>query len=68
MIFIKNTFHKLTFPQKRVILKSPSSWGVSGALYQQPATVGVMLCPGFLPVRLPFISGDDVWVLRNGNL
>ena len=58
----------LTFFLKHAILKSPSSRGGSGALYQQSAIVGVMLCPGFLAVGLPFISGDDVWVLRNGNL
>jgi hypothetical protein len=59
---------QLTFFVKQDILRYPSSWGVSGALYQQSAIVGVMLCPGFLPVGLPFISGDDVWVLRNGTL
>ena len=26
-----------------------------------------MLCPGHLAVKLPCESGDDVWVLRNGN-
>ncbi len=58
----------MTFPRKHAILKSPSSWGVSGALYRQAAIVGVMPCPGSLVVGLPFISGDDVWVSRNGNL
>ena len=71
--FLKMNFRdsknqRLTFFPKHAILKSPSSWGVSGALYQQPAIVGVMLCPGFVSVGLPFISGDDVWVLRNGTL
>lgn len=62
------SFLRLTFYAKHDILKSPSSWGVSGALYQQSAIVGVMLCPGFMVVGLPFISGDDVWVSRNGTL
>ena len=54
--------------KKKDILKSPSSWGVSGALYQQSATVGVISGPGFLIAELPFISGVDVWVLRNRTL
>ena len=58
----------LTFKKKKDILKSPSSWGVSGALYQQSATVGVISGPGFLIAELPFISGVDVWVLRNRTL
>ena len=71
--FLKMNFRdsknqRLTFFPKHAILKSPSSRGVSGALYQQSAIVGVMLCLGSVAVGLPFISGDDVWVLRNGNL
>lgn len=58
----------LTFFRKHAILKSPSSRGGSGALYQQSAIVGVMFCPGFLVVELPLISGVEAWVLRNGNL
>jgi len=46
----------------------PSSWGSSGALYHQSAIVGVISGPGPFLVELPFISGVDVWVLRNRNL
>lgn len=42
------------------IIKAPSSWGGSGALYLQSAIVGVISGPGYLPVELPFISGVDV--------
>ena len=44
------------------------SRGVSGALYLQSAIVGVMLHGGLFLVELPFESGVDVWVLRDGNL
>lgn len=44
------------------------SRGVSGALYLQSAIVGVMLHGGLLFVELPFESGVDVWVSRDGNL
>lgn len=58
----------LTIKRKKDILKTPSSWGDSGALYQQSATVGVISGPGSLPVKLPFVSDVDVWVLRNRTL
>ena len=58
----------MTKCNKTVILKSPGSRGVSGTLYRQSAIAGVISCLGFLIVKLPSISGDDVWVLRNGNL
>ena len=45
-----------------------TSRGVSGALYLQSATAGVMPIRGLYPVELPSISGVDVWVLRNRNL
>jgi hypothetical protein len=51
-----------------VYLMRPHSRGVSGALYPQSATAGVMLCPGYYIVKLPLISGVDVLVSRNGNL
>ncbi len=44
------------------------SRGDSGALYLQSATAGVMPIRGLVLVELPFISGVDVWVLRNRNL
>ena len=46
----------------------PCSRGDSGALYLQSATAGVMPSRGSFAVELPFISGVDVWVLRNGTL
>ena len=50
------------------VIKFPHSRGVSGALYLQSATAGVMPIRGLYPVELPSISGVDVWVLRNRNL
>ncbi len=49
------------------VIKFPRSRGAGGALHLQSALAGVMLCPGHLAVKLPCESGDDVWVLRNGN-
>ena len=51
-----------------LLINLPCSWGVSGALYLQSATAGVISCLGFAFVELPFISGVDVLVLRNRNL
>ncbi len=52
----------------KVVFKFPRSRGVSGALYLQSATAGVMP-PLRIPIAwLPCISGVDVWVLRNRNL
>ena len=42
--------------------------GVSGALYLQSATAGVILIRGSFTARQPSISGVDAWVLRNRNL
>ena len=42
------------------IMESPSSWGGSGALYQQSAIAGVISGPGHSFVELPFISGVEV--------
>ncbi|GEM_PF-6591512 len=50
------------------VLRFPRSWGVSGALYLQSATAGVIFCLGYSIVKLPYISDVDVWVLRNKNL
>ena len=58
---------ELTNRIKNSILIKPCSRGVSGALYLQSALVGVMLDRGLLLVQLPFISGVEVRVLRNGN-
>lgn len=49
-------------------MKSPSSRGASGALYQQSAIAGVISCLGSLITELPFVSGVDAWVSRNRNL
>ncbi len=49
------------------ILKTPSSRGISGALYHQSAIVGVISCRGLPIAELPFVSGVDSWVLRDGN-
>ena len=49
------------------VIKFPRSRGDSGALYLQSALAGVMSYPGYVIAELPFVSGDDVWVLRNGN-
>ncbi len=48
--------------------ESPHSRGVSGALYLQSATAGVMPIGGFEIVKLPFISGVDIRVSCDGNL
>ena len=37
-------------------------------LYLQSAIAGVKLCRGQKLVRLPLVSGVDVWVSRDGNL
>ena len=50
---------------KNDILIKPRSRGSSGALYLKSALAGVIFCQGFLLAWLPFISGADVWVLRN---
>ncbi len=52
----------------KVVFKFPRSRGVSGALYLQSATAGVMQNRGSFIAELPFISGVDVWVLRNRTL
>ena len=52
----------------RMLIIFPCSWGVSGALYLQSATAGVISCLGLVTVELPSISGVDVLVSRNGNL
>ena len=52
----------------KCVIKLPCSRGGSGALYLQSAKAEVMACFGLFPVELPFISGVDVWVLRNENL
>ena len=62
---IKNT--ALTSFKKVSILRIPCSRGVSGALYLQSATAGVMLCLGRFVAMPPLISDVDVLVLRNGN-
>ena len=54
-------------PFDSIVIKFPRSRGAGGALHLQSALAGVMLCPGHLAVKLPCESGDDVWVLRNGN-
>ena len=64
----KKRRHSLTNRAKNVILKSPGSRGGSGTLNQQSAIAGVIFCRGFLIVKLPAVSGVDVWVLRNRNL
>ena len=66
---------RLTKPNKAVILntcetviKFPYSRGGSGALYLKSAIVGVIFRRGRFIVKLPLVSGVDVWVLRDGNL
>ena len=51
----------------KIVIKLPRSRGDSGALYLQSAPAGVMPCLGPFAAELPFVSGVDVWVLRNGN-
>lgn len=63
LFILKNAYKRL-----KNVINFPCSRGVSGALYLQSATVGVMSCPGFFVVELPFASGVDVRVLRNRNL
>ncbi len=58
----------LTKSQNAGILKTPCSRGSSGLLYLQSAIAGVMARRGLSFGLLPFISGDEVWVLRNGCL
>ena len=65
MSIFQGTDFKLTNLPKNSILNKPCSRGVSGALYLQSALVGVMLYRGLSLGQLPFISGDEVWVLRN---
>ena len=50
------------------VIKLPRSRGDSGALYLQSAPAEVMPCLGSVIAELPYVSGVDVWVLRNGNL
>jgi len=57
----------LTSRQKVSILRIPCSRGVSGALYLQSATAGVMLCLGRFVAMPALISDVDALVLRNGN-
>lgn len=54
--------------QNNYVTKFPCSRGASGALYLQSALAGVMFCLGYFVVEQPYISGVDVWVLRNRNL
>lgn len=58
--------HKIVCPG--YVITFPRSRGVSGALYLQSATAGVMQNRGFFIAELPSISGVDVWVLRNRTL
>ena len=58
----------LTNRSKKSILIRPCSRGISGPLYLKSAIAGVMSGLGLVPVWLPFISGVEVWVLRNGCL
>ena len=53
---------------RETVIKFPYSRGGSGALYLQSAIVGVIFRRGRFIVKLPLISGVDVWVLRDGNL
>ena len=57
----------LTSRQKVSILRIPCSRGVSGALYLQSATAGVMPCLGRFVAMPALISDVDALVLRNGN-
>ena len=52
----------------KFVIKFPRSRGDSGALYLQSAPAEVMPCLGSVIAELPYVSGVDVWVLRNGNL
>ena len=53
---------------RETVIKFPYSRGGSGALYLQSAIVGVIFRRGRFIVKLPLISGVDVWVLRDGSL
>ena len=53
---------------RETVIKFPYSRGGSGALYLQSAIVGVIFRRGRFIVRLPLISGVDVWVLRDEDL
>ena len=53
---------------RETVIKFPYSRGGSGALYLQSAIVGVIFRRGRFIVKLPLVSGVDVWVLRDGNL
>ena len=53
---------------RETVIKFPYSRGGSGALYLQSAIVGVIFRRGRFAVRLPLISGVDVWVSRDGKL
>ena len=57
----------MTIPAFQGIIKKPRSRGISGALYLQSATAGVMSGRGQPSVELPDISGVDIWVFRNRN-
>ena len=52
----------------KFVIKFPRSRGDSGALNLQSAPAGVIPCLGQNIAELPYVSGVDVWVLRNGNL
>lgn len=58
---------RLTEATYSYIIKSPRSWEVSGVLYLQSALAGVISAFGHLLVELPFVSGVEALVLRNGN-
>ncbi len=45
----------------------PRSRGSSGALHLKSATAGAMPDPRALIVKLPYVSGAEVRVLRNEN-
>ena len=53
---------------RETVIKFPYSRGGSGALYLQSAIVGVIFRRGRFIVKLPLVSGADVWVLRDGSL
>ena len=51
--------------RRSFVIKLPHSRGVSGVLYLQSATAGVMPCRGSQTAKLPSISGVEAWVSRN---
>lgn len=65
---LTNSLQTSILNKLKIVIKFPRSRGVSGVLYLQSALAGVIFCLGWIIVGLPFISGDDVWVLRNRNL